>query len=404
MNFVKGKEGKGSKELKTFYLNGAVIGHVDHGKTTFTSAITRAAVEFYPEHNSSFVPYDKIDNAPEEKARGITINATHVLIGFDDREVSLVDCPGHVDYINNMISGSSKSLFAILVISAIDGVSAQTIAHVTLASSLGINKMFVVYNKMDTAEAKELIDLVEEEASELLKKNNVEMVGSIRISAFKAAAGSNADLIEIKKILDYMRDFSLSKISENEEFKMSIEAVYAPKGQGTIVTGRILSGKCTKGMEVDIVGMGMPKSSGAITNMQTFRQDVPEGLVGMDLGLQIRGIDRDKVCRGMMIVAKGKSTLATTFEAVYRIDDDPMFARKTGFGVGFEPQCFIKNVGVNITGVVKEIKGAEYAQPGDTATIVMSLMKPVMIFKDDQVIIRESNKTVARGKITRIIS
>lgn len=384
------------------FLCGSVIGHVDHGKTTLTAALTIAAAKFYPDAGNEVRDVQKIDHAPEEKKRGITIVATHVPIRFEGREVSLSDCPGHEDYIRNMIIGAKSSDFGILVIAGTEGVAPQTKQHVELSAILGINRMFVVYNKMDVEEAQELIDLVKEEVNDLLKENNIEQLGFVELSATKAVSGDEEQLNKVHEILEFMRTFDVQEILANETFRVVISDVHNPKGQGTIVSGKVASGQISKNADVEIVGMNMPKVLGSILKMETFRQEVPIGKRGMDLGMQIRGITKTNVKKGMTIVQKGMAYTVSTFRGLFQIVDDVKQGRRTPFKVGFEPQCFINELGISITCVVNQIFGAEYAKPGDLIELSIQLYKPVMIFEQGGVFLRESNKTVGFGKIVSL--
>jgi len=320
---------------------------------------------------------------------------------------SIVDCPGHEDYINNMIAGSKGSDFGILLVAATEGVAPQTTQHVSLASALGIKRIFVVYNKMDTEDAKELIDVVEMEVQELIKDFNLELAGSTQLSATEALKNEN-ELEKIKPVLEFIDDLSFEELESEEDFRMPITAIYNPKGQGVIVTGIIEGGKALPGDELEVVGMGKPLGKGSLLKIEFHKKEVPHAKKRMDVGLQIKGLKKEEICKGMVVVKKGKSFLVDSFRAMLKVskphegDKEGKTGRKNPFKVGFEPQLFVGQIGIDITCRISSIIGSEYAKPGDAVEIEIELKKPMMIFEGDRFFLRESNKDVGLGKVLSI--
>jgi elongation factor Tu len=387
------------------YVGVAVAGHVDAGKTTFTSAATRAARLLDPERNKE-IDINKIDNAPEEKSRGITIVASHIPLFFENTEMSFTDCPGHVDYQNNMISGAIKCDYIILLVSAISGVEPQTRSHLSLASKMGIKKAFIVYNKMDMPGADELVELVEEEVDELLAENEVEKVFSIKISGVQALKeeSEGENMSQIISLLKRIEEISQELAGDSSDsFKMSVEQKYSPVGQGVILTGRVLSGKINRGEEVNIIGMGKNPVTGKIKNIQTFGQDVEYATKGMDLGIQITNVNKENVMRGMMILAKDISAkIHSDFSVLLSVNESSQQGRNNKFGPGFEPQFIMTHIGVPVTGKIISIEGADYMMPGDIREVKVKLHKPLVMFPDSQLLVRESNTLVGQGRVVKL--
>lgn len=398
--------------LDKVFVVGAIIGHVDHGKTTTTSALSKAANLYYGGHNRQY-NLDEIDNAPEEKSRGITIAVKNIDLYLNNVNASISDCPGHQDYINNMIAGTSNSDFGILLVAATESVGAQTRQHISLASGLGVKKVYVLYNKMDNPEAQELISFVEEEVRELLQEFNMQLAGSSHISAVNALKDEQ-ELAKLKPVLEWIDSLHEDLERGTGEFKLSVTEIYQPKGQGTIITGSVDSGTVKVGDELEIVGMGRKKVDGSLLSIEFYKQKVQQAKAGMDVGLQVKGAKKEALSKGMVAVHRGKSFLVNRIHGVFQMSKDEQegfdtaetrrksTARNKPFKVGFEPQIFASSLGVGITAKVAAIEGQEYAEPGKITELTLELKKPAMIFEDDTVFIRESSKDVGFGRVTRI--
>ncbi len=375
----------------------AVMGHVDHGKTTFTSSLTKMAEFFYPEYNSA-LGFAQIDNAKEEKARGITINASHVPIRFKDRIVSITDCPGHRDYINNMISGSSQADIGILVIHSGIGIAPQTLEHVKISRSLGINNVVIVYNQIDTTED---LELVEMEVKDLIEEYNLNLLMDVRVNSLKPEEYSD----QYKNLLSLLETYTnVSDDTLQQDFKMVIEKVCNPKGKGAVMTGRVSSGVVKVGDPVEVAGMDRPMVSATVTSIESFRSSVPEAKSKMDVGIIARGVNKDNVVAGMVVVPKGKTKLVQEFKVLFKSNSEDEGGRSKPFKVGFEPMCYIREAaGRKMTCTVTKIEGADYVNPGDQATLDIKLNKPLSVFNGDLVILKETTGIVGSGKVIEVV-
>jgi len=384
------------------HVNIGTIGHVDHGKTTLTSAITKIlASQGLAEAKS----YEEIDNAPEEKERGVTINVHHAEYETKARHYAHVDCPGHADYIKNMITGAAQMDGAILVVSAVDGPMPQTREHILLGRQVGLPTMVVFLNKVDAVEDKELIDLVEMEVRELLTKYGFpgEKVPVVKGSALLAAQGDKGELGEqaILKLMEAVDSFIPTPTRAVEKpFLMSVEDVFSITGRGTVGTGRVERGKTKVGDTVDIVGL-KPTRQSVITGIEMFRKLLDEGVAGDNLGVLLRGIEKDDLERGMVLAAPGTITPHTHFKAsVYALTKEEG-GRHTPFFNGYRPQFYFRTT--DVTGSVTLPQGTEMVMPGDNVDVTVELQQPIAMEKEQRFAIREGGKTVGAGVITEII-
>jgi elongation factor Tu len=384
------------------HVNIGTIGHVDHGKTTLTSAITKVlAAQGLAQAKS----YEEIDNAPEEKERGVTINVHHAEYETKARHYAHVDCPGHADYIKNMITGAAQMDGAILVVSAVDGPMPQTREHILLGRQVGLPTMVVFLNKVDAVEDKELLDLVELEVRELLTKYGFpgDKVPVIRGSALKAAEGDKGELGEaaILKLMEAVDTFIPTPTRATDKpFLMSVEDVFSITGRGTVGTGRVERGKVAVGQEVEIVGLKATRKS-VVTGIEMFRKLLDEGQAGDNLGVLLRGIEKDDLQRGMVLAAPGTITPHTAFKAsVYCLTKEEG-GRHTPFFKGYRPQFYFRTT--DVTGDVTLPANTEMVMPGDTVNVEVVLIQPVAMEKEQRFAIREGGKTVGAGVITEII-
>ena len=393
---------KAKFERNKVHVNIGTIGHVDHGKTTLTSAITKGlSTKGFAQARS----YEEIDNAPEEKERGVTINVHHAEYETEKRHYAHVDCPGHADYIKNMITGAAQMDGAILVVSAVDGPMPQTREHILLGRQVGLPTMVVFLNKVDAVSDPELLDLVELEVRELLTKYGYpgDKIPIIRGSALKAAEGDKGELGEqaIFKLMDTVDSFIPNPTREiDRPFLMSIEDVFSITGRGTVGTGRVERGKAKVGDTVDIVGL-KPTRQSVITGIEMFRKLLDEGQAGDNLGALLRGIEKDDLERGMVLAAPGSITPHTSFKAsIYALTKEEG-GRHTPFFKGYRPQFYFRTT--DVTGDVTLPAGTEMVMPGDTVNVVVDLIQPVAMEKEQRFAIREGGKTVGAGVITEII-
>ena len=384
------------------HVNIGTIGHVDHGKTTLTSAITKVLASKGLAQARS---YEEIDNAPEERERGVTINVHHAEYETTARHYAHVDCPGHADYIKNMITGAAQMDGGILVVSAVDGPMPQTREHILLGRQVGLPTIVVFLNKVDAVEDKELLDLVELEVRELLTKYGFpgEKVPVIRGSALLAAQGDKGELGE-QAILKLMAavDESIPTPTRavDKPFLMSIEDVFSITGRGTVGTGRVERGKVAVGATVDIVGL-KPTRQSVVTGIEMFRKLLDEGVAGDNLGVLLRGIEKDDLQRGMVLSAPGAITPHTTFKAeVYCLTKEEG-GRHTPFFKGYRPQFYFRTT--DVTGDVTLPEGTEMVMPGDNIKVTVTLIQPVAMEKEQRFAIREGGKTVGAGVITEVI-
>ncbi|MDD4358666.1 MAG: elongation factor Tu [Candidatus Pacebacteria bacterium] len=386
------------------HLNIGTIGHVDHGKTTLSAAILHALHLAGKRADDRGV--DQIDSAPEEKQRGVTINISHLEYETDKRHYAHIDCPGHADYIKNMITGAAQMDGAILVVSAPDGPMPQTREHILLAKQVGLPSIVVFLNKCDMVDDPEMLDLVEDEVRELLKK--YEFPGDetpiIRGSALKALEGSSADDENVKKVLELIAkvdEYVPDPVRDTEKpFLMAIEDVFTIEGRGTVATGRIERGVIHANEEVEVVGI-RPTQKSTVVSIEMFRKFLDEGSAGDNVGILLRGLKKEDIERGQVIAKPGSITPHTEFEAqVYVLTKDEG-GRHTPFFKGYKPQFFIRTA--DITGDVILGEGVEMVMPGDTVTFTVTLIVPVALEEKQGFAIREGGKTVGAGVITKII-
>jgi len=384
------------------HVNVGTIGHVDHGKTTLTAAITTVLAKT---GGAKARAYDSIDNAPEEKARGITINTAHVEYESAKRHYAHVDCPGHADYIKNMITGAAQMDGAILVVSAADGPMPQTREHIVLARQVGVPYIVVYMNKCDMVQDKELLDLVEEEIRDLLTK--YEFPGKdtpiIRGSALKATEGDTSELGEpsILKLLETLDTYIPDPVREIEKpFLMPIEDIFSIEGRGTVVTGRIERGQVKINEEIEIVGL-KPTQKTVVTGIEMFNKQLDSGMAGDNAGILLRGTKKDEVERGQVLCKPGSINPHTEFETEVYILTKEEGGRHTPFFKGYKPQFYIRTT--DVTGDVTLPEGQEMVMPGDTVKLVVKLITPVALEEKGKFAIREGGHTVGAGVVTKII-
>lgn len=392
-------EGKKFERTKP-HVNIGTMGHVDHGKTTLTAAITKVLASKGQAEERSV---DQIDNAPEEKARGITINISHQEYETDARHYAHIDMPGHADYIKNMITGAAQTDGAILVVSAPDGPMPQTREHLLLARQVGVPAIVVYLNKIDQVTDPELIDLVEEEIRELLKKYEYDPKSPIiRGSALKALQGdaeANKSIEDLIKAVDEW--IPTPQRDVDKSFLMAIEDVFSIKGRGTVVTGRIERGKVKVNEEVEIVGI-RPTKKTVVTGIEMFHKMLDEGQAGDNAGILLRGIEKDDVERGQVLSKPGSITPHAEFEAEVYVLSKEEGGRHTPFFKGYRPQFYIRTT--DVTGEVTLPAGVEMVMPGDTIKMTVKLITPVAMEEGLRFAIREGGKTVGAGVITKIIA
>ena len=383
------------------HVNIGTIGHVDHGKTTLTAAITKVLHDKYPDLNE-YTPFDQVDNAPEERDRGITINVSHVEYQTEARHYAHVDAPGHADYVKNMITGAAQIDGAILVVAANDGPLPQTREHVLLAHQVGVPKIIVFLNKMDLADP-ELVELVEMDVRELLTKNGYDGDNTpiIKGSATKALEGDKESEDAIMELVKAMDDyFELPKRDLDKPFLMPIEDVFSIKGRGTVATGRIEQGVIKLNDPVEIVGL-KPTQSSVVTGIEAFKKTLDQGQAGDNAGLLLRGIEREQIERGQVIVAPGTLTPHTEFEAEVYILKKEEGGRHTPFSKGYKPQFYFRTT--DVTGEVELPADKEMVMPGDQVTFKVKLLAPIAMDKGQDFAIREGGRTVGAGVVTNII-
>ena len=383
------------------HVNIGTIGHIDHGKTTLTAAITKHCGM---KGNATFVPFDEIDKAPEERERGITIATAHVEYETENRHYAHVDCPGHADYIKNMITGAAQMDGAILVVSADDGPMPQTREHILLARQVGVPKIVVYLNKCDMVDDEELIELVEMELEELLESYEFTEVPIIKGSALKALESDDVDSEEAKSIwelLETLDSYVPEPVRDTAKpFLMPIEDVFSISGRGTVVTGRIDRGIIKTGEEVEIVGIRETAKT-VCTGVEMFRKLLDEGQAGDNVGLLLRGTKREQVERGQVVAKPGTITPHTKFKAEMYALSKEEGGRHTPFFSGYRPQFFFRTT--DITGILTLDEGVEMIMPGDNATINVELINPIAMEKELRFAIREGGRTVGAGVIGEIV-
>ncbi|MET7996534.1 elongation factor Tu [Amycolatopsis sp. NPDC005232] len=385
------------------HVNIGTIGHVDHGKTTLTAAITKVLHDKYPELNESRA-FDQIDNAPEERQRGITINISHVEYQTEKRHYAHVDAPGHADYIKNMITGAAQMDGAILVVAATDGPMPQTREHVLLARQVGVPYIVVALNKADMVDDEEILELVELEVRELLSSQ--EFPGDdapvVRVSGLKALEGDAKWAEAVLELMTAVDDNVPDPVRElDKPFLMPIEDVFTITGRGTVVTGRVERGVVNVNEEVEIVGIKEKSTKTTVTGVEMFRKLLDQGQAGDNVGLLVRGIKREDVERGQVVVKPGTTTPHTDFEGrVYILSKDEG-GRHTPFFNNYRPQFYFRTT--DVTGVVTLPEGTEMVMPGDNTDISVALIQPIAMDVNLRFAIREGGRTVGAGQVTKII-
>jgi len=383
------------------HLNIGTIGHIDHGKTTLTAAITKTLTD--KGIGNFFTPFDQIDKAPEEKARGITITIAHVEYETENRHYAHVDCPGHADYIKNMITGAAQMDGAILVVDATEGPMQQTREHVLLARQVGVPSIVVALNKIDMATDLELVDLVELEVRELLTKFEFpgDDIPVIRVSALKALEGDADAQAQIMELMDAVDASIPEPVREiDKPFLMSIEDVMTITGRGTVVTGRVERGKVKVGETIEIVGLHEKVQSTVCTGVEMFRKLLDQGQAGDNIGALLRGIDKDHVERGQVLAAPGSITPHTHFDAQVYVLSKEEGGRHTPFVNKYRPQFYFRTT--DVTGAIMLPEGVEMVMPGDNVTMSVELIQPIAMDEGLQFAIREGGRTVGAGRVTKI--
>ena len=387
------------------HVNVGTIGHVDHGKTTLTAAILH--VLNLAGKTVRLRGVDQIDNAPEEKARGITINISHNEYATDARHYAHIDAPGHADYIKNMITGAAQMDGAILVVAATDGAMPQTREHVLLAKQVGVPKMIVFLNKCDMVDDKDMIDMVEEEIRELLTKQGFDGANApvIRGSALKGLEATSLDDPWAKKILeltDALDTYIPVPIRDTSKpFLMPVEDIFSIEGRGTVVTGKIERGVVKVGEEVEIVGI-KPTQKSVVTGIEMFNKNLQEGMAGDNAGILLRGLKKEDITRGQVLCKPGTTTPHDNFTCEIYVLKKEEGGRHTPFFKGYKPQFYIRTT--DVTGDVTLADGVEMVMPGDTAKLTVKLVTPVALEESQKFAIREGGKTVGAGVVTKIIA
>jgi len=382
------------------HVNIGTIGHVDHGKTTLTAAITTTLAA---QGLAEALPFDQIDKSPEERERGVTINISHVPYETKKRHYAHIDCPGHRDYIKNMITGAAQMDGGILVVAATDGPMPQTKEHLLLAHQVNVPRLVVALNKCDAVTDPELLELVEMEIKELLKKYKFEEdTPIVRVSALKALEGDKEAQEGIMKLMDTIDEWIPDPVRDlDKPFLMPVEDVFSIKGRGTVVTGRIETGIVKIGDEIEIVGIKDTTKS-VVTGVEMFHQQLEQGQAGDNVGLLLRGIEKDDVQRGQVLAKPGSITPHTKFEAEAYILGKDEGGRHTPMFTGYKPQFFIRTT--DVTGEVKLPEGVEMIMPGDNAKMSVELIQPIAMAEGQNFAIREGGLTVGAGVITKVVA
>jgi elongation factor Tu len=385
------------------HVNVGTIGHVDHGKTTLTAAITRVLAS---KGTATYVAFDQIDKAPEERERGITIATAHVEYSTDKRHYAHVDCPGHADYVKNMITGAAQMDGGILVVSAADGPMPQTREHILLARQVGVPKLVVALNKVDMVDDPELIELVEMEIRELLSKYEFpgDEIPIIRVSALKGLESGDYKSEWGGKILELMDAVDtyipIPERAIDKDFLMPVEDIFSISGRGTVVTGRIERGKVKVGEEIEIVGI-RPTQKKVVTGVEMFRKLLDQGEAGDNVGLLLRGVERKDVERGQVLAKPGSIKPHTKFKAEVYILTKDEGGRHTPFFNGYRPQFYFRTT--DVTGTAELAAGAEMVMPGDNTSLTINLIAPIAMEKGLRFAIREGGRTVGAGTVTDIV-
>lgn len=385
------------------HVNVGTIGHVDHGKTTLTAAITTVLAKT---GGAVAKKFDEIDNAPEEKARGITIATSHVEYETANRHYAHVDCPGHADYVKNMITGAAQMDGAILVVSAADGPMPQTREHILLAKNVNVPSLVVFLNKVDMVDDAEMVDMVEEEIRDLLKKYDFpgDAIPVIRGSALKALQGDESELgaPSIRKLMEAVDSYiPLPKRDVDKPFLMPVEGVFSIEGRGTVATGRIEKGRIKIGDAVQLVGLNEKPLASTVTGIEMFRKNLDEGQAGDNAGLLLRGLKKEDVVRGQVLAKPGSIAPHKKFKGQVYILSKEEGGRHSAFFNGYRPQFYFRTT--DVTGVVKLPADREMVMPGDNLVLEMELISPIAMEKDLRFAIREGGRTVGSGIVTEIL-
>ena len=385
------------------HINIGTIGHVDHGKTTLTAAISKVLADKFPEFNEQR-DYSDIDGAPEERQRGITINVSHVEYETEKRHYAHVDAPGHADYIKNMITGAAQMDGAILVVAATDGPMAQTREHVLLAKQVGVPSLLVALNKSDMVEDEDLLELVEMEVRELLSSQEFDGDDApvIRVSALKAIEGDEQWVKAVEELMEAVDDYIPEPVRDRDKpFLMPIEDVFTITGRGTVVTGRAERGTLAINSDVEIVGIKEGSQKTTVTGIEMFHKQLDEAWAGENCGLLLRGLKREDVERGQVVVKPGSITPHTQFEAnVYILSKDEG-GRHNPFYSNYRPQFYFRTT--DVTGVITLPEGTEMVMPGDTTEMTVELIQPIAMEDGLGFAVREGGRTVGSGRVTSII-
>ena len=384
------------------HINIGTIGHIDHGKTTLTAAITKVLHDKFPTLNEASA-FDQIDKAPEERQRGITISIAHVEYQTEARHYAHVDCPGHADYIKNMITGAAQMDGAILVVAATDGPMPQTREHVLLARQVGVPALVVALNKCDMVDDEELIELVELEVRELLSEYEFDGddIPVIRVAAFPALNGDEKWGDSVAELMQAVDDYIPTPTRETEKpFLMPVEDVFTITGRGTVITGRIERGIVKVNEEVEIIGIRDKSQKSTVTGVEMFRKLLDEGQAGENVGLLLRGTKREDVERGMVVIKPGTTTPHTNFDASVYILSKEEGGRHTPFFNNYRPQFYFRTT--DVTGVVTLPEGTEMVMPGDNTEMSVELIQPIAMDEGLRFAIREGGRTVGAGRVTKI--
>ncbi|MBF1158369.1 MAG: elongation factor Tu [Thermobifida sp.] len=383
------------------HVNIGTIGHVDHGKTTLTAAITKVLHDKYPELNE-FTPFDQVDNAPEERDRGITINVSHVEYQTEARHYAHVDAPGHADYVKNMITGAAQMDGAILVVAATDGPMAQTREHVLLARQVGVPTILIALNKADMVDDEEMLELVEEECRDLLESQDFDRDAPIiQVSALKALEGDPEWVAKVEELMEAVDSYIPTPERDMDKpFLMPIEDVFTITGRGTVVTGRVERGKLPINSEVEILGIREPQKT-TVTGIEMFHKSMDEAWAGENCGLLLRGTKRDEVERGQVVAVPGSITPHTDFEGQVYILKKEEGGRHNPFFSNYRPQFYFRTT--DVTGVITLPEGTDMVMPGDTTEISVELIQPIAMEPGLGFAIREGGRTVGSGRVTKII-
>ena len=383
------------------HVNIGTIGHVDHGKTTLTAAITKVLHDKYPELNE-FTPFDQVDNAPEERDRGITINVSHVEYQTEARHYAHVDAPGHADYVKNMITGAAQMDGAILVVAATDGPMAQTREHVLLARQVGVPTILIALNKADMVDDEEMLELVEEECRDLLESQDFDRDAPIiQVSALKALEGDPEWTKKIEELMEAVDTYIPTPERDMDKpFLMPIEDVFTITGRGTVVTGRVERGKLPINSEVEILGIREPQKT-TVTGIEMFHKSMDEAWAGENCGLLLRGTKRDEVERGQVVAVPASITPHTEFEGQVYILKKEEGGRHNPFFSNYRPQFYFRTT--DVTGVITLPEGTDMVMPGDTTEMTVELIQPIAMEPGLGFAIREGGRTVGSGRVTEIL-